>query len=209
MGEQVDAPPVAEVEFGEATVAFRRYPYPPSSVFPDGVVSAEDIVELVENFRPPALRTTEGDFLVLPESALPEARAFAARNNVPVVRRVDVWALILEPFMDARTDRQTRAAMAEALRRSGLSAGRVLYLRWRTSLRVEFLHCLHWSWQHYGLADVLDALRTVRMSRRLERFYAEAMQIAALGEQLDEGEPDPAAPLRTGPRLIDAILTRP
>lgn len=203
--ETGDAPPMPEVVFGEDEVAFRRYPYAPARVYPDGALRATSIRELVPNFRPPVLRTTEDDFLVIPEDALDEARAFCARNGIPVVRRLDVWALLLEPFMDAPIDREGRKRIMAWLARAGLSRARVWWLRWRISFRVEFLHCLHWSWQHYGLADVLDATQPLRSRRGFSRFYRHAMRVAALGPALAEDEPDPAEPLRVGPRVIEGI----
>lgn len=201
-----DPPPTPEVTFGDDSITFRSYPYPGASVYPSGVVGAAEVAELVSNFRPPALHTRGGEFLVLPADCLEAARGFAERHGIPVVRRVDVWALILEPFMEASVDRAERRQMREVLARCGLSPLRVFLLRWRTSFRVEFLHCVHFRWQHYGLADVLDSMTTLRSPRLLARFYRRATKITALGYVLRDDEPDAADPLRTGPKLIPAAL---
>jgi hypothetical protein len=201
---RADVAPTPEVSFGGGAITFRRYPYPGASVHPAGAVAAEDVAELVSNFRPPAFRTHRGEFLVVPTEALDAAREFAERHGIPVVRRVDVWALILEPFMDAAVDRASRRRMREALARCGLSPLRVFLLRWRTSFRVEFVHCVHFRWQHYGLADVLDSMSTLRSPRLVERFYRRATTITALGHVLADDEPDEAERLRTGPRIIPA-----
>ncbi len=197
----LDAAPTPDVAFGEGAIAFWSYPYPGASVFPRGEVRAENVAEVVTNFRPPAIRTRAGEFLVLPAGALDAARAFARAHQIPEVRRVDVWALILEPFMDATVDRGARRRMRESLRRCGLTPLRVFLLRWRLSFRVEFVHCVHFRWQHYGLADVLDSLGTAKSPRVLERFTRRANAITALGHVLGADEPDAAEPLRSGVRI--------
>ncbi len=206
-----EAPPLPELELGADSITFRHYPYAPADVYPDGVLPASEVTELVANFRPPAFGTRAGDFLFFPQAMLAEARAFCDRNDIPVVRRIDVWALVLEPFMDATVDRATRKRMRDALRRCGLSGARLLFLRWRTSFRVEFIHCVHFRFQHYGLADVLDAMQPLRSKKAFARFYAAAMRLAATGRHLADDEADPAEPLRTPPPDFhaDCALTRP
>src|SRR5690606_36807332 len=83
--DRADWPPAAEVEFGPRTVTFRGYPYAAATVYPEGVLMVDDIVELVEYFRPPTLRTVEGYFLLIPYSALRVAQAFSERHGIPVV----------------------------------------------------------------------------------------------------------------------------
>jgi hypothetical protein len=204
------APPAPEVEIDERSIVFRRYPYAPASVYPDGALQASEVEALVLNFRPPALHTRKGELLFLPPDALPEVRAFAERHEIPSVRRLDVWALVLEPFMDTSVDRAMRRRMREALRRCGLSGARLLFLRWRVSFRVEFIHCLHVQWQHFGLADVLDAMQPLRSKKAFARFYAAAMRLAASGPVLGDDEADPAEPLRAPPSFIgEPAITRP
>jgi hypothetical protein len=113
--------------------------------------------------------------------------------------------------MDAEIDRDARRLMRTALRRCGLSRGRLLFLRWRTSFRVEFIHCVHLCWQHFGLADVLDAMQPLRSKRANARFYRAAMRLAATGYVLGDDEPDPAEPLRAPPWAEDtaAAVIRP
>lgn len=204
--DEIDVPPTPEILFGDDVITFRGYPYPGASVHPGGSIGAADILELVSNFRPPAFHTRSGEFLLFPTDALDAARAFAEAHGIEVVRRVDVWALILEPFMDASVDREGRRRMRDALARCGLSPLRVFLLRWRISFRVEFVHCVHFRWQHYGLADVLDSMSTLRAPRLVARFYRRATKITALGYVLGEDEPDAAEPLRAGPRVIQAAL---
>ena len=177
------------VSFSADGVHFARYPYPGALVFPAGLVPWSEIRHVDPDATPPEIRTGSGEVLFVSAELREELRSAAAQHGVAVIGRVDVWGLLLEPFVDTEFGADHQAATIRELGEVGLDASAVQRLRDRFEARMLAYNALHWDWTHLGQADLLDAhlrrfvpRRLAIAHRRFVRLYRESMEIAALGE---------------------------
>jgi hypothetical protein len=179
---------VKEVAFADDGIRFARYPYPGASVFPNGVAPYAAIREVDPDAAPPEVRLASGEILFVPATQRDALRRVVAERGLAIVRRVDVWDLLLEPFLDTEFDAAHEERTLEQLAETGVPRDEALRLRRRFGPRMLRYNAILWDWTHLGLSDLLDAhvgrlvlawLPFVR--RRFERLYWEAMAIAGRG----------------------------
>jgi hypothetical protein len=183
-----------DVEFRENGIAFHSYSFAPASVYPDGVLSYGAVREVLPGMWPPELRTLSGEVLFVSATQKDQLLAAATQHAMPIVARVDVWALILEPFLDTEFDQHEQQRTLSLLEESGVS--RELC----ETLRQEFGPAMYhynfatflWEWVHLGLYDLFSALISVpvnllpwRQGRSFTTFYWEAMRIASGGRVIE------------------------
>jgi hypothetical protein len=172
-----------DVAFGEREIVFARYPYPGAAVFPRGAVAYADVRDVDPAATPPEIRLRGGEVLFVPATERAALAGAAAAHGLPVVRRFDVWAFLLEPFLDTEFDRDAQELTLTRLAENGVPRDEALALRRRFAKRMLRYNALHWEWAHLGLTDLLDASapRLPFLRPRFERLYREAMEIAARG----------------------------
>jgi hypothetical protein len=184
------------VRFRDDGIEFPEYPYPGAAVFPSGVVADADIRDVDPWCAPPEVRLKSGEVLFVSAVQRDELERVARERSIPVVRRLDVWGLVLEPFLDTEFGPDHRERTLAQLEASGVSRREATRLRRRLGLRMLAYNALHWDWAHLGLCDVLDAslprgwLPFSR--RRFERFYRSAMALAERGRRLEGPSTDAA-----------------
>ena len=96
-----------EALFLENGIRFCNYPFPPASVYPDGLITFESIEEIDPEATPPEARVA-GEILFIPATLKDRLRAAAIERSIPSVMRFDVWGLMLEPFLDTEFDETHR-----------------------------------------------------------------------------------------------------
>lgn len=180
--------------FGGREVRFPSYPFRSATVYPRGAVPVERLASVDPLAAPPELRLASGEVLFVSASASTELESFAVRNRVPVLRRLDVWALLLEPFLDIELSAAAEAHAALELTACGVDADEVASVRALVGpamVAYNFESGL-WDWCHLGLHDVLSALsgELSGPDHRLPdaafaTFYWRAMRLAARGRPLD------------------------
>ncbi len=182
------------VRFTDEHIAFDRYPYPAASVYPHGAVAWADVASVDVDATPPEIRRRDDEVLFVPASDRePLARA-AAGHRIPIRRRTDVWALLLEPFLDTEFDADHRERTLACLAASGLQREEVAAIRRAHARRMLAYNATHWAWTHLGLADLLDAYRTgitrwlPGADGRFKTLYDRAMTIAARGRWLEPAD---------------------
>lgn len=94
---------IRRVRFLAEGIAFDRYPYPGARVHPRGLVPWSAVLEVDPATSPPELRIAGETLFVSAELREELARA-AEAHGIPVVRRVDVWGMLLDPFLDTEFD---------------------------------------------------------------------------------------------------------
>ena len=166
------------VRFEAGAIAFEGYPFFPASVHPHGALPAEAIAELDHPGAPPAVLTTEGEWLFIPATQREDLSAFAARQGLPVVQREDVWMLLLEPFLDTEFSEEIQARTMARLAAHGLPASEVARIRGEVERQMLAYTAITWEWMYYGLFDVLQAMATFGSRRKFGDFYREAMRLA-------------------------------
>ncbi|WP_309897637.1 hypothetical protein [Archangium sp.] len=155
--------------------------------FPRGArpsrLPAEALEEVCVGWFPPAVRTREGEFLFVSAEQARELAGFASQHGIPFVRRAELWSFILEDFLDTESSPELREGALRYLEHHGVSRAETQAMRELVGRRMLMLTAVTWEWQHYGLYDVLGAMKpfTFTTGWSFERFYAEAMRLAARG----------------------------
>lgn len=98
--------------------------------------------------------------------------------EVTVRRRPDVWADLLEPFLDTPYDEAARVRCEGRLHGWGFTDPEIHTIRRRVRLRMTAITDMTWEWVVYGHADLLLATGHFPASRYLA-FRAWADTVAA------------------------------
>lgn len=145
---------------------------------------------------PPEVRTADGETLFVPASQQKTLEAFALECEIPLVQRVDVWSLLLRPYLDTWFPADERAATHLRLLQVGIDKDAAQRIRELIGPAVQAYNAVHWEWCHLGLFDLLNSLlgkwETKRSQRWFRRYtelspsgyatlYTWAMEIAELG----------------------------
>jgi len=167
------------IRYESDTVILPRYPFPARAT---RRVATADIVEVID-WISPAIRTVEGEFLCVRYDAKAGLHAWSAARGVPVVKRYDAWADLLDPFLDTEFTPEDQRHTLDRLAAVGLNEAAVMALRERLEKPMIQRTVWGWEWIHYGLADVLDTMKPLVWTRgkRWRAFYDEAMAVAARG----------------------------
>ncbi|MEM8532620.1 MAG: hypothetical protein AAGF95_17380, partial [Chloroflexota bacterium] len=157
--------------------------------YPDALVRWRAIREIVPSGTPPEIRTYQGEVLFVSALQKDVLIEVAQTHNIPLVQRVDVWSLILEPFLDTELDEQMKLFTQHKLAENGVSRVYCTQLRERFGpiMYVYNFDTLLWEWVHLGLYDLLCAHKMFRRhlipaDQDFNVVYWEAMEIAERGQ---------------------------
>lgn len=180
-------------------IRFQAYPFVPASVYPDGVVPAAAIRGISSRRAPSEVWLESGETLFVPAPGGDGLRAFGASHGLRDRIGIDVWGLLLEPFIDSEIGTEEAARSLRALLEVGLDESTIEAIRVEVSASMvayNFVSGL-WEWCHLGLFDLLSAGSGSLVSKDLvwppevmaERYWR-FMAIAARGwaehEELEE-----------------------
>jgi hypothetical protein len=170
--------------FEPGALVLECYPFPRGSR--PARVPSEALGEVCVGWLPPAVRTREGEYLFVPAEQAGELADFASRHGIPFVRRNDVWSFILEEFLDTEFPPELQEGTLRFLESNGVSRAETQAMRALVGKRMLTLTAMSWEWQHYGLYDVLSAMRpfTFTTGWSFSRFYEESMRLAERGAVL-------------------------
>ena len=185
-----------EVRFSDKGIIFVDYPFAPASVSSGDPLPWDKICEVDPDAWPPELRLETGEVLFVAAEQKEELRQACKRYGVPVVQRVDVWALLLEPFLDTEFDEEHEERTLRRLEEYGITREEAWKIRREVRRRMLAYNFVMWDWVHLGLYDLLQAspaqwfpgLSWLRRGAS-QRFYWWAMEIAGRGpvvESVDE-----------------------
>ncbi|MBX7220604.1 MAG: hypothetical protein K1Y36_11710 [Blastocatellia bacterium] len=174
-------------------IRFSDYPFSPASISPSGCLGFEQITALDVTGAPPEIRTKAGEILFVSAEQKELLTATARHYKLPAQRFLDVWSLLLDPFLDTEfTPEQTEQTIGR-LAETGISREETQTIRARvekTMLAYNFASGL-WEWGHLGLFDLLQAHRGhlsgwgFRLSSQgFHEFYWWAQEIALRGKPL-------------------------
>ncbi|MFJ3636619.1 hypothetical protein [Streptomyces sp. NPDC090112] len=134
---------------------------------PARVLSATAVREADPDAAPPEVRTLVGEVLFVPATHRSELLRFCAANGIPLRSRPDVWADLLEPFLDTSFTPREQEATLRRLAQAGLDADETVRIRERVGPLMAAYNSLHRDWIHLGLADLLDAAFGTLVPREL------------------------------------------
>lgn len=180
-----------KVKFTERGIKFNDYPYAPACVYPDGEILFAEIQEINSSATPPEVWTKDGDILFIHAAQKEELKAKAIEQNIPDISRIDIWDLILEPFLDTEFGEKHKERTLRLLEEQDITREEVLRLR--NDLEAVMIaynfDSMLWDWCHLGLSDVLDArmgklsgLRFKLSKKEFEEFYKEAIALSRKGK---------------------------
>jgi hypothetical protein len=173
--------------FGPDHILFPGYEFPWASVYPHGVLPASDIRDASLVPAPPEIRTLTGETLFLSPGDKAGLAEFCRRHTIPVVRRLDVWGNLLEPFLDTEFSASHQSATDARLRAVGLTQESIDAIRHRLAplMRSYNFDSMLWEWADLGLYDLLKALNGTlvdpALPATLGEVYRWAMEIADHG----------------------------
>jgi hypothetical protein len=182
---------MSDITISSTGIRFSDYPYPPSSVYPSRLVDWNEVQGVCLDGAPPEIRLMSGEILFIPAAYKDELSKFAMEKKVPVTHRIDIWHLILEPFIDTKFNLKHHKQTLRTLNENRVSTFECFLLRLllkRTMYAYNIRSGL-WDWCHLGLFDVLDACsgnlvgKAVPKNHRLgpirfHLFYWYAMKLA-------------------------------
>ena len=114
--------------------------------------------------------------------------AFADRNKISLFERVELWAWILEPFLDTEFTDEHKERLYNLLEKYELNRQTVDCLRETVKeqmMKYNFDTML-WEWGMFGALDVLQAMRPKLSSADFNSFYKHVMEIALRPDSMDE-----------------------
>jgi hypothetical protein len=172
--------------FSQTGIQFEHYPFPPASVYRAGFLPWTAISEVVPG-APPEVRTHAGEVLFISAVQTDELYAATDAAGIPTVRRVDVWDLILTPFLDTVFDAAYHERVLLRLDANGISRAECQQIRERVREPMLSYNALLWDWVHLGLYDLLNAHLSVLSKQAFRTFYWEAMAIALRANREEKG----------------------
>jgi hypothetical protein len=144
------------------------------------IVPAQLITQVCIGWWPSSVRLSSGEYLFVPQRLMRQLADLAQAHQVPFVHRADLWSWILEPFLDTEFSLEARARTLELLEQNRVEEAELEAIRARVGERMMTMTTVSWEWNHYGLFDVLCAMRAQGESR-FAAFKAEAFAIADRG----------------------------
>jgi hypothetical protein len=176
-----------DVSFGVDRIEFRHYEFVGATVHPNGTLTVAQIRDVDTTATPPEIRTKLGETLFVPRDQQAALREFCQRNNIVDRYRPDVWADLLEPFLDTRFDEAHERATEQRILATGLSHVDIedIRARLRPLMDAYNLDSMLWEWVELNLYDLLSAASGRLVPAELPatlgdpvEFYAWAMEIA-------------------------------
>jgi hypothetical protein len=173
---------IGAVEFGPTGLLYSSYPYAVARVYPHGTVAVADIRDVDPDAAPPEVRLRSGETLFVSARQRDDLRAFCEVHAIAVRRRPDVWADLLEPFLDTELTAADDERTASRLAAVGLGREEVARIRAEVgdAMVAYNFGSMLWEWVHLGLFDVLEAHAHRLPPDDFTQFYSWAMGVADL-----------------------------
>ena len=158
------------LEFFDDHFIIKKYPFFPSFFARDLTVSASEILEA--DLHQCVVRL-KNDLIYLPDWPRETLSAFCLNNRIKVGVRYDVWAHILDPFVDTSYNSNEVQNRNDQLRQAGFSAWRTFRLRLLFAFPILLFQGIAGEWTglyHYHLLYSLRSLRLVNLYGLAYRF---------------------------------------
>lgn len=169
---------MGNAEILENTIRITKYPFEPSTVYPEKLIRAEDIDAIHTDTCPPTIRLNN-ELIFISGEKLDTLKSFAAAHALKMTERATNWDYITEPFLDTEFDEVQQKATNELLAKHGISVEETNKLRAVISAQMYKYNfdTMLWEWVNLGLYDVLLAMRPALDKSAFHTFYWWAMEI--------------------------------
>ncbi|GAB3704423.1 hypothetical protein GCM10027592_35750 [Spirosoma flavus] len=161
-----------------------NYPFKPSIACRQDRFIASDLINIDVSAAPPALRVNN-ELVFISAKHKDDLVLFAQENQIPVVKRDDIWDALLEPFLDTEYTDETHQRIVARLATYGLTEETITSIRAEVGKQMYAYNfgTMLWEWVHLGAFDVLCAMRATYHADLFADFYRSVMDIALLPDK--------------------------
>jgi hypothetical protein len=169
---------IGEAVIADTTITIRNYPFEPSLVFPEKVISVNELDAISWNSYPPLLKIGKEVIFISREKS-EELRMFAERNGVQIFEGSLSWDWLLEPYLDTEYTNEIHERVMQRLQENGIEKQEVERIRREVGDQMNKYNfdTMLWEWGRLGLMDVLCAMRVKYTKKEFADFYHRAMEI--------------------------------
>jgi len=175
------------IRFDDGVFSFEGYPFAPSIAFDEAPVPLAEIVsgDLPKEKGPGWLEHQSGELVHVDALNWFRVQRLMDAHDIPIVRRMDVWTLLLLPFQDTVSVKAYSDNAAAQLEASGIGAEEVQTIQNRVRRRMMTYNSTLWARTDLGLYDVLEAHKFTDRRGEFVAFFEWAMAIALRGRALE------------------------
>jgi len=157
-----------------------NYPFPE---FIHQPVMLSEIESIVVNRFPVEFWLKNGDIVFFPQDHLHLLNEINQSQSLPLEKRIDVWELLLEPYLDTSFTADEKSKTASLLLELGIDSSKAKKLR-RFARCVGTANLFWWEWTHLGLFDLFLAMEQsiFNFYKISEKNYKIACQTARLAK---------------------------
>ncbi|GAB3944071.1 hypothetical protein GCM10028805_11200 [Spirosoma harenae] len=176
--------PVPEIIIESGYLTIPSYPFKPSIAYRQTRFIATDFTNIDVSAAPPAIRVNN-ELLFVSAKQKDNLIWFAETNQIPIVKRDDLWDGLLEPFLDTEYTDETHQRIVNWLGTYGLSEEMIASIRDEVEKPMYAYNfgTMLWEWVHLGAFDVLCAMQSTYNADRFADFYRSVMTIALLPDK--------------------------
>ncbi|GAA5039075.1 hypothetical protein GCM10011506_37780 [Marivirga lumbricoides] len=173
---------IGESEIRNDKLIITDYPFEPSVVYPQRIISAKEIDAINVDFGVCKIYV-EGDIVFVSAEKKGELKTFAERNKIELVPHSWNWDWILEPYLDTEFDNEHFEQLLLRLQENGIEKAEVNELRNEVGKQMYKYNfdTILWEWTSLGLYDVLSAMREKYNKEKFKDFYKRAVEIERRG----------------------------
>jgi len=92
--------PDLKYQINKSDITYSQYPFKCSHASKYKIISASSIQEMVETFGASSIRVNENELVFVSAVDRELLTNFCVENAIPINKRVDVWGIILDVFLD-------------------------------------------------------------------------------------------------------------
>lgn len=169
---------IGQSEILDSKIKISKYPFEPSSVFPEKVINANEISAICWNSYPPLLRMEE-EVIFISREYSDDLKKFTERNKIKTFEATRNWDWLLEPYLDTEFSNETDLRLTALLEKNGIQKEEIDQIRDEVKEQMFKYNfdTMIWDWGGLGLSDVLAAMRVKYNKKQFADFYKRAMEI--------------------------------
>ncbi|MBW1294746.1 hypothetical protein [Aquimarina litoralis] len=169
---------IGESKINEHGIWISKYPFEPSSVYPERQIDAKEIISICIEFG--MARIILKDDIVFISAEKKEAlTSFANRNNIPLSPYSWNWDWILEPYLDTELTEENKQQIESRLLENGFSKTEIETIRKEVGKQMFHYNfsTMLWEWCSLSLPDVLSTMKALYTKEKFRDFYRRALEI--------------------------------
>jgi len=159
-------------------ISIKNYPFEPSLAFVQKEFKHNEIDGICIDVSPNYFKVGNELIFVSVENKS-ELSEFANRNKIEIFKQTWNWDRILEPFLDAKFNKEDKIKTLDLLSKNGISKTETEKIRAEVEKQMYKYNFDTMLWECYslGLFDVLSAMRAKYNKNEFIEFYNRAMEI--------------------------------